>query len=106
MYAKVTQTILVLVKTINIFVKSGESDMGFVGFEEVEMTKTEETLSDLDQVIIKDSFYNSSFSRFSENADSSIFFYQLAEIFDSPKISIRRKNSISKLTLFGENLKS
>ena len=57
MYAKVTQTILVLVKTINIFVKSGESDMGFVGFEEVEMTKTEESLTDLDQVIIKDSFY-------------------------------------------------
>ena len=56
MYAKVTQTILVLVKTINIFVKSGESDMGFVGFEEVEMTKTEESLTDLDQVIIKDSF--------------------------------------------------
>ena len=31
--------------------------MGFVGFEEVEMTKTEESLTDLDQVIIKDSFY-------------------------------------------------
>ena len=31
--------------------------MGFVGFEEVEMTKTEESLSDLDHVIIKDSFY-------------------------------------------------
>ena len=31
--------------------------MGFVGFEEVEMTKTEESLSDLDQIIIKDSFY-------------------------------------------------
>ena len=30
--------------------------MGFVGFEEVEMTKTEESLSDLDHVIIKDSF--------------------------------------------------
>merc|ERR1712131_575169 len=31
----------------------GETDMGFVGFEEVEMTKTEESLSDLDHVIIK-----------------------------------------------------
>ena len=30
--------------------------MGFVGFEEVEITKTEESLTDIDQVIIKDSF--------------------------------------------------
>ena len=78
MYAKVTQTILVLVKTINIFVKSGESDMGFVGFEEVEMTKTEETLSDLDQVIIKDSF------------DS-----QILVLVDSPKMLIHRFFSIN-----------
>merc|ERR1712046_319681 len=31
----------------------GESDMGFIGFEDSELTKTEESLSDIDQVIIK-----------------------------------------------------
>ena len=47
--------------------------MGFVGFEEVEMTKTEESLTDLDQVIIKDSFYA-----------------QILVLADSPKILIHR----------------
>ena len=31
--------------------------MGYVGFEEVVMTKTEGSLSDLDQVIMKDSLH-------------------------------------------------
>ena len=60
--------------------------MGFVGFEEVEMTKTEESLTDLDQVIIKDSFLcpDSSFSRFSENFVKSKTFF-----INRPKIWIR-----------------
>ena len=31
--------------------------MGFIGFEATDLTKTEETLSDLDQVIMKDWFH-------------------------------------------------
>ena len=60
--------------------------MGFVGFEEVEMTKTEESLTDLDQVIIKDSFYA-----------------QILVLVDSPKILSHRKLSIVRKFGFDDN---
>ena len=58
--------------------------MGFVGFEEVEMTKTEESLTDLDQVIIKDSFYA-----------------QILVLVDFPKILSHRKLYLSIVRKFG-----
>ena len=58
--------------------------MGFVGFEEVEMTKTEESLTDLDQVIIKDSFYA-----------------QILVLLDFPKILSHRKLYLSIVRKFG-----
>ena len=58
--------------------------MGFVGFEEVEMTKTEESLTDLDQVIIKDSFYA-----------------QILVLVDFPKILPHRKLYLSIVRKFG-----
>ena len=90
--------------------------MGFVGFEEVEMTKTEESLTDLDQVIIKDSFYAQilvlvDFPKMSHRNLSHRKLYLsivrkfgFDDNFDLPKMLIHRINRFIDYFRFIENL--